>query len=116
MHAGVYMVDANSVEIIWKLNREEDPRWTHGHHGWTSDIRSGSAGIECISNRGGHSDQKMILFSADGQVLLEPFPSGLTPVEWDGDLTRELLGNNGHTIADFNGEKEKFRECNRTLG
>ena len=105
MHAGVYMVDANTGEIIWKLNREDDPRWTHGHHGWTSDIWSGSAGIECISNRAGHSDQNMILFSADGRILLEPFPFGLTPVEWDGDLTRELLGNNGHTIANFDGEE-----------
>ncbi len=105
MHAGVYMVDANTGEIIWKLNREDDPRWTHGHHGWTSDIWDGSTGIECISNRAGHSDQNMILFSADGRVLLEPFPFGLTPLEWDGDLTRELLGNNGHTIANFDGEK-----------
>ena len=105
VHAGVYMVDANTGEIIWKLNREDDPRWTHGHHGWTSDIWSGSAGIECVSNRAGHNDRNLILFSADGRALLEPFPFGLTPLEWDGDLTRELLGNNGQTIANFDGKK-----------
>jgi len=36
--AGVYMVDANSGQVVWKVNREDDPRWTHGHVGWTANI------------------------------------------------------------------------------
>ncbi len=101
VHAGVYMVDANSGEIIWKLNREDDPRWTHGHHGWTADIWDGSPGIECVSNRAGHNDHHLLLFSADGRVLQDPFPYGYTPIEWDGDVTRELF--KGKIIGNYNG-------------
>jgi rhamnogalacturonan endolyase len=103
VHAGVYLVDANSGEIIWKVNREDDPRWTHGHTGWTADIWDGSPGIECISNRAGHDDRNMILFSADGKELLEPFPYGYTPIEWDGDETRELFKTG--TIGNFDGKE-----------
>ena len=103
VHAGVYMVDANSGEVIWKVNREDDPRWTHGHCGWTADIWAGSPGIECISNRAGHNDHNLILFSADGRVLLEPFPHGYTPLEWDGDTTRELWDGARRSIGDFDG-------------
>ena len=104
-HAGAYMVDANSGEIIWKVNREDDPRWTHGHYGWSADIWDGSPGIECISNRNIHNIQNLILFSAHGRILLEPFPYGYSPVEWDGDPTRELLSNNGHCIGNFDGKQ-----------
>lgn len=103
VHAGVYMVDAGSGEVIWKVNREDDPRWTHGHTGWTSDIWDGSPGIECISNRAGHDDRNLILFAADGRVLLEPFPNGCTPLEWDGDQTRELLRDG--KIGNFDGKQ-----------
>jgi len=103
VHAGVYMVDAASGQIIWKVNREDDPRWTHGHTGWTSDIWDGSPGIECTSNRAGHNDRNIILFAADGKVLLEPFPHGCTPLEWDGDPTRELLRSG--RIGNFDGKK-----------
>ena len=103
-HAGAYMVDANSGEIIWKVNREDDPRWTHGHYGWTADIWSGSPGIECVSNRAGHRDQTLVLFSANGKILLEPFPNGYSPIEWNGDPTRELVSNNGHSIGTFDGK------------
>jgi rhamnogalacturonan endolyase len=105
VHAGVYMVDANSGEVIWKVNREDDPRWTHGHRGWTADIWSGSPGIECISNRAGHNDRNLILFSADGRVLLEPFPNGYTPLEWDGDATRELWYPRDRSIGNFDGRE-----------
>jgi hypothetical protein len=103
MHAGVYMVDASSGEIIWKLNREDDPRWTHGHRGWTADIWDGSPGLECVSNRAGHSDNHLLMFSADGRLLLDPFPSGFTPLEWDGDTTRELLSDGGSKLSNFDG-------------
>jgi hypothetical protein len=104
-HAGAYMVDANSGEIIWNVNREDDPRWTHGHFGWSADIWDGSPGIECISNRAGHKDRNLILLSASGTILLEPFPIGYYPVEWNGDPTRELLSNDGHRIGKFDGKK-----------
>jgi rhamnogalacturonan endolyase len=105
VHAGVYMVDANSGRIIWKVNREDDSRWTHGHTGWTSDIWDGSPGMECVSNRAGHGDRNLVLFAADGKVLLEPFPYGYTPLEWDGDLSRELLSGQSDKIGNFNGRE-----------
>jgi len=103
MHAGVYMVDAASGEVLWKHNREDDPHWTHGHAGWTADISSVSPGMECASNRAGHDDTNWLLFSAAGKPLVEPFPADYTPFEWDGDETRELLSLDGKTIANFNG-------------
>jgi len=112
VHAGVYMVDAASGEVIWKVNREDDPRWTHGHTGWTSDIWDGSAGIECTSNRAGHNDRNIILFAADGKVLLEPFPYGYTPLEWDGDNTRELFGPD-RRIGNFDGKRIVAAEKNQ---
>ncbi len=108
VHAGVYMVDANSGEVIWKVNREDDPRWTHGHTGWTADIWEQMTGIECVSNRAGHNDRNLILFSADGKKLLEPFPYGYTPMEWDGDLTRELISRRELKIGNFDGRKVNF--------
>ena len=102
-HAGAYMVDANSGEVIWKVNREDDPRWTHGHIGYASDIWEGSPGIECLASRAGHGDIKLVLFSAAGKIITEPFPRH-TPVEWDGSPTRELLIGNGSKIGKFDGE------------
>lgn len=100
VHAGAYMVCAKSGEIIWKHNREDDPRWTHSHSGSAADIWAGSPGVECLCNRtrSGH----LVLFSADGRVLMEPFFAKET-AEWDGDLTRELLLDEGREIANFNG-------------
>jgi len=103
-HAGVYMVDANTGDIIWKINREDDPRWTHGHVGWASDIWEGSPGIECLASRGGHGDANLVLFSATGKILAEPFLR-YNPVEWDGSPARELLFGNGNRIGKFDGQK-----------
>lgn len=105
VHAGVYMVDASSGEIIWKNNREEDPAWTHGHVGWSADIWDASPGMEVVSNRAGHGDRNFLLFSSEGKRIMEFFPAGYVPVEWDGDDTRELLGDHGKTIGKFNGEQ-----------
>ena len=104
VNAGVYMVDANSGELIWKNNREDDPVWSHGHIGWTADIWDGSPGMEAVSNRAGHDDRTLLLFSSKGERLMDAFPQGYTPVEWDGDATRELLGNNGKILGNFDGE------------
>ncbi len=100
VHAGAYMVDASSGEVIWKHNRESDPRWDHGHTGATADLWDGSPGIECLGNRSrsGH----LVLYSADGQILLEPFPAQWM-IEWDGDATRELLIDQGRKIGNFDG-------------
>jgi rhamnogalacturonan endolyase len=105
VNAGVYMVDANSGEMIWKNNREDDPVWSHGHIGWTADIWDGSKGMEAVSNRAGHDDKTLLLFSSDGRRMMDSFPLGYTPMEWDGDDTRELLGDNGKVIGDFNGSE-----------
>jgi rhamnogalacturonan endolyase len=102
-YAGIYMVDANSGELIWKNNRDEDPLWSHGHYGWTADIWNGASGMECVTNRMGHYDVTYLLFSSAGQKLSESFPVGYTPVEWDGDPTRELLGEKGKVIGNFDG-------------
>jgi len=104
-HAGIYMVDAPSGKIIWKVNREDDPRWTHGHYGWNADICGSIDGIECIVTRAGHWDENLVLYAADGRLLLEPFPNGYQPVEWDGDPVRELLGESGRRLAEFDGKK-----------
>jgi len=104
VHAGIYMVDANSGAVLWKINREDDPRWTHGHSGWSADIWTGSPGMECVSDRAGHGNDPLVLYSAGGRPLLEPFPGGWTPCEWDGDNTRELLNGRGE-IGDFNGKE-----------
>jgi rhamnogalacturonan endolyase len=103
MHAGIYMVDANTGEVIWKNNREEDPQWSHGHAGWTSDIWNGHPGSESVTNRQGHGDTDFVVFNSEGERLTGNFPPGITPIEWDGDNTRELLAQNGRVIGKFNG-------------
>ena len=103
VHAGIYMADADTGKILWKINREDDPRWLHGHHGWVSDIWDGSAGLECLSNRAGHSDHHMLLFSSDGKLLQDGFPFGYHPLEWDGDETKELINHQG--IGEYNGSE-----------
>jgi len=104
MHAGVYLVDARAGKIIWKVNREDDPRWTHAHTGWAADVWGGSPGLELFTNRDGHLVKDTVLLSARGKILLEPFPPEFRPVEWDGDATRELISNDGRTLAEFDGE------------
>ncbi len=105
VYAGLYMVDANAGKILWKLNHDDDPRWTHAHYNWVADLWTGSPGIECVTNRNGHGDSELALFSADGKVLLDPFVSGYIPVEWDGDPTRELITGNGKIVGKFNGNE-----------
>jgi hypothetical protein len=84
VHAGVYVVDAKTGKGIWKVNREDDPRWVHGHTGWASEIWEGSPGLELLANRDGHLMQDLVLFSAEGKILMNPFPRGWRPVNWTG--------------------------------
>ncbi len=103
IHAGVYMVDASSGRILWKINREDDPRWTHGHAGWAADIWDGSPGIELFASRDGHEIKDTLLLSAAGKILIQPFPNLYTPVEWDGDPTREMMIRDGSMVGNFDG-------------
>jgi rhamnogalacturonan endolyase len=105
IHAGAYLVDADSGKIIWKNNRDDDPRWSHGHAGWTADIWDGSPGMECVITREGHNDANFVVFSSEGKILQEPFPPGHLPIEWDGDETREIIWNHGRSIGNWNGKE-----------
>jgi hypothetical protein len=59
--------------------------------------------MECMTNRAGHDDRTYLLFSSGGERLSDEFPVGFSPIEWDGDHTRELLGEGGKVIGNFNG-------------
>jgi rhamnogalacturonan endolyase len=103
VHAGAYVVDAKSGKLIWKLNREDDPRWVHAHIGWASDIWEGSPGMEMLTNRDGHTAEDQVLFASDGKILANPFPPGWRPVNWTGGAVRELMSQNGARLGRFNG-------------
>jgi|YNPMSStandDraft_1061717.scaffolds.fasta_scaffold05495_6 rhamnogalacturonan endolyase len=103
IHAGAYLVDASSGQVLWKVNREDDPRWVHGHTGWASDIWEGSPGLELLANRDGHPMQDNVLFSAEGKILVNPFPRLWRPVNWTGAPTRELMSGDGRRLGRFNG-------------
>ncbi len=103
-HAGAYVVDARTGKVIWKVNREDDPRWVHAHIGWASDIWDGSPGMEMLTNRDGHESKDTVLFSAVGKILANPFPTGWRPVNWTGAATRELMSTDGKRLGRFNGK------------
>jgi hypothetical protein len=105
VHAGVYLVDGNSGKIIWKINREDDPRWTHAHVGWAADIWRDSPGPECFAYRDGHLAKETVLLSAAGKILLEGLANAYMPVEWDGDGLRELMSRDGRFAGKFDGQK-----------
>ncbi|MDX2153631.1 MAG: SUMF1/EgtB/PvdO family nonheme iron enzyme [Bryobacteraceae bacterium] len=103
-HAGAYLVEARTGRMLWKVNREDDPRWTHAHTGWVADIWDGSPGMEMLTNRDGHEAKDLVLFAADGKVLMNPFPQGWRPVNWTGANTRELLSSDGKRLGRFDGK------------
>jgi rhamnogalacturonan endolyase len=104
VHAGAYLVDAKTGKIQWKVNREDDPRWTHAHVGWVADIWEGSPGMEMFTNRDGHTAGDTVLFSADGKILVNPFPKGWRPVNWTGGAVRDLMSTDGRRVGHFNGK------------
>lgn len=104
MHAGAYVVDAKSGKVIWKVNREDDPRWVHAHTGWASDIWDGSPGMEMLTNRDGHAGEDLVLFAADGKIILNPFPRGWRPVNWTGGKARDLMNGAGTEVGHFEGK------------
>ncbi len=103
-HAGIYVVDANTGKLHWKVNREDDPRWEHAHTGWVADIWEASPGMEMMTNRDGHTNRDTVLYSADGRLLLNPFPRGWRPVNWLGGAVRELMSGDGRRLGRFNGQ------------
>ena len=105
VHAGAYVVDADTGSIIWKSNREDDPRWSHAHTGWASDILASSPGMEMFTNRDGHLIRETVLFSAEGKVLMENFPPGWKPVNWTGGPVRDLISADGRKLGRFNGRE-----------
>jgi hypothetical protein len=102
-NAGAYVVDAKTGGVIWKVNREDDPRWTHAHTGWVADILADSPGMEMMTNRDGHFVRDTVLFDAQGKILLNPWIGGWTPVNWLGGEKREMMSNNGKRLGYFNG-------------
>lgn len=104
-HAGVYVVDALSGKIHWKLTHEEDPRWWHSHRGWAAEIWEGSPGMELVANRDGHATQDIVVLTSEGKILAEGLNVRYTPIEWDGDPVRELMTGNGASLSKFDGKK-----------
>jgi len=104
VHAGIYVVDANTGKILWRVNREDDPRWEHAHTGWVADIWEDSPGMEMLTNRDGHTNRDTVLYSAAGTLLMNPFPLGWRPVNWLGGAWRELLSGDGRRLGRFNGK------------
>jgi rhamnogalacturonan endolyase len=95
VHAGMYVVDAASGKIIWKINREDDPRWVHVHRGWVAEVDESSPGLEIMANRDGHTGKDAHLFTAEGKPLITPFSVGYRPVNWIGRPARDLLSRDG---------------------
>lgn len=104
-HAGAYLVDASTGKIIWKLNREDDPRWTHAHIGWAADISAAHPGMEMLTNRDGHLAKETVLFGSDGKILMEGFPARYRPVNWTGSDARDLVSPDARELARFDGAK-----------
>ncbi len=105
IHAGAYLVDAANGRVIWKVNREDDPRWTHAHTGWAADVWEDSPGVEMMTNRDGHHQEQCVLFAADGTVLADPFERGWRPVNWTGGAARDLISGNGTRLSSFDGKE-----------
>lgn len=102
-HAGAYLADASTGKIVWKLNREDDPRWNHAHIGWAADIAENSPGIEMLTNRDGHEAKETVLFGAKGEILMSPFPSANRPLNWRGGAARDLISPDSRVLSRFTG-------------
>ena len=102
-NAGAYLVDAATGKQIWKVNREDDPRWEHAHIGWVADIFAGSPGMEMMTNRDGHDARDRVLFAADGKILMNPFPPDWRPINWSGSDIRDLVSDDGSRLGRFTG-------------
>ncbi|MGB9606188.1 MAG: hypothetical protein ACPL88_09980, partial [Bryobacteraceae bacterium] len=59
---------------------------------------------ELLANRDGHTAKDLVLFSAEGKVLMEGFPSGWRPVNWTGRKVRDLMRASGRELALFDGK------------
>ncbi|MBE0658025.1 MAG: SUMF1/EgtB/PvdO family nonheme iron enzyme, partial [Bryobacteraceae bacterium] len=104
-HAGAYLVDAATGKIIWKVNREDDPRWTHAHIGWAADISPAHPGMEMLTNRDGHLAKETVVFGSDGKILMEGFPARFRPVNWTGGPARDLVSPDTRELMAFDGTR-----------
>ena len=104
VHAGAYVVDAKTGKIIWKVNREDDPRWVHAHTGWAAKIWDGDPGFQMLTNRDGHEAKDTVLFASDGKILMNPFPKGWRPANWTGGPVRDLMSSDGKSFGRFTGK------------
>ena len=59
--------------------------------------------MEMLTNRDGHLVKDLVLFSAEGKILMNPFPQGWYPVNWTGASVRELMSSDGRALTRFNG-------------
>lgn len=102
VHAGVYLVAAESGKILWKHNREADPSWQHVHSAWAADILPDRPGIEIYASRNRASGH--LLLDRAGEVLVEPFAGNeFLPLEWDAAAGRELVHRSRHQVVRFDG-------------
>ena len=104
-HAGAYLVDAATGKVIWKVNREDDPRWTHAHIGWAADISAAHPGMEMLTNRDGHMTKETVIFGSDGKILMEGFPARYRPVNWTGGPARDLVTPDARELMQFDGTR-----------
>jgi rhamnogalacturonan endolyase len=104
LDAGVYLVNANTGKLLWKHNRDDDPRWDHAHYGWVSKLWEGAPGMQIMASYNAGSNPEEVLLSADGKVLMEPFPAGWRPINWTGGPVRDLINGNGTKLARFTGK------------
>jgi rhamnogalacturonan endolyase len=104
-HAGAYLVDASSGKLLWKVNREDDPRWTHAHVGWAADISAAHPGLEMLTNRDGHPAAETVLFDATGKIIAEGFPNAFRPINWTGGAVRDLVNSDATRLAAFDGTR-----------
>ncbi|MDZ7637129.1 MAG: hypothetical protein U5J83_02560, partial [Bryobacterales bacterium] len=104
-HAGAYLVDADTGQLHWKLNREDDPRWGHAHTGLGDTDINPFPGIEMLTNRDGHPAEETVLFSATGEILMSPFSNRHRPVNWTGGPVRDLIHVETGELARFDGKQ-----------
>jgi hypothetical protein len=61
--------------------------------------------MELLNNRDGHIAKDLVLLSADGKILMEPFPQDWGPANWTGGAVRDLISGDGTRIGRFTGHE-----------
>ncbi len=101
---GATLIDKRTLQVKTTLREIST-----AHHGSGLNhvyvIYRDSEGIECVSNRNGHRDHHMMLYSAEGKLLMDGFPYGYNPVKWSGERICDLISDHGRRIGRFNGKE-----------